>query len=52
MPFAAYQLVSLHGPGRGQHAGLLSPALSLLVLLAWPAVALIAAATMLTRRDV
>ena len=47
MPFAAYQLVSLH-----RQAGLLSPALSLLVLLAWPTVALIVAATALTRRDV
>jgi len=47
MPFAAYQLVSRHG-----QAGLLSPALSLLVLLAWPAVGLLAAAIVLTRRDV
>jgi hypothetical protein len=47
MPFAAFQLASLH-----PHAGLLSPALSLLVLLAWPAIALLAAAAVLTRRDV
>jgi ABC-2 type transport system permease protein len=47
MPFAAYQLVSQH-----PQAGLLPPALSLLVLLAWPAVALLAAAIVGTRRDV
>lgn len=47
MPLAAYQLLSRH-----PQAGLLSPALSLLVLLAWPAVALLAAAIVLTRRDV
>ena len=47
MPFAAYQLVSLH-----RQADSLSPALSLLVLLGWPAVTLIAAAAVLTRRDV
>jgi hypothetical protein len=47
MPFAAYQLLSLH-----RQADLLSPALSLLVLLAWPTVSLIAAAAVLTRRDV
>ena len=46
MPFSLYQLLSLH-----RQASLLPPALSLLVLLAWPAVALIAAATVLTRRD-
>jgi ABC-2 type transport system permease protein len=46
MPFAAYQLLSLHRP-----AGLLSPVLSLLVLLGWPAIALLAAAILLTRRD-
>ena len=32
-------------------AGLLSPALSLLVLLAWPAAILLAAAVVITRRD-
>jgi len=47
MPFAAYQLLSL--PRR---AGLLSPALSLLILLAWPAATLLAAAMVVTRRDV
>jgi len=46
MPFAAYQAVSLH-----QRAGLLSPGLSLLVVIAWPAIALLAAAAVLTRRD-
>lgn len=46
LPFAAYQLVSLH-----PHAGLLAPGLSLLVLLAWPAAALLAAAVALARRD-
>jgi ABC-2 type transport system permease protein len=46
MPFAAYQLASLH-----QQAGLLSPALSLLVLLGWPALALLAAGIAVTRRD-
>lgn len=46
LPFAAYQLISVH-----PLASLLSPALSLLVLLAWPAAALLAAAISLTRRD-
>jgi hypothetical protein len=46
LPFTAYQLVSQHS-----HAGLLSPGLSLLVLLAWPAATLTAAAVLLTRRD-
>jgi ABC-2 type transport system permease protein len=46
MPFAAYQLVSLHPGGR-----LLSPGLSLVVVLAWPAAALLAAAIVLSRRD-
>jgi hypothetical protein len=32
--------------------GLLSPGLSLLVILAWPAVALLTAAVVLARRDV
>lgn len=41
---AAYQLVSLHG-----HADLLSPSLSVLVLLAWPAAGLLAAAVLLDR---
>jgi ABC-2 type transport system permease protein len=47
MPLAAYQLASLR-----PQAGLLSPALSLLVLLAWPTIALLAAAIVLARRDV
>src|SRR5215469_7506629 len=47
MPFSAYQLVTLH-----PQPGLLSPWLSLLVLIAWPAVAILAAAAVLTRRDV
>jgi ABC-2 type transport system permease protein len=46
MPFAAYQAVSLH-----QRAGLLPPGLSLLVVIAWPVIALLAAAAVLTRRD-
>ena len=47
LPFAAYAEVSAHPP-----AGLLSPWLSLLILIAWPAAALLAAAILLTRRDV
>lgn len=47
MPLAAYQLASQHA-----QAGLLPPALSLLVLLAWPAIAVLAAAILLVRRDV
>lgn len=47
MPLAAYQLASQHA-----QAGLLSPAFSLLVLLAWPAIAVLAAAIVLVRRDV
>jgi ABC-2 type transport system permease protein len=47
LPFAAYDEVAAHPP-----AGLLSPWLSLLVLIAWPAVALLTAAVVLTRRDV
>ncbi len=43
---AAHQVTALH-PATNQF----SPALSLLVLLAWPAVALLAAALMITRRD-
>lgn len=46
MPFAAYQAVSLH-----QRAGLLPPAMSVVVLVAWPVVALLAAAAVLRRRD-
>jgi ABC-2 type transport system permease protein len=47
MPLAVYQLLSPH-----RQAALLPPALSLLVLLGWPAVALLAAAIVITRRDV
>jgi ABC-type transport system involved in multi-copper enzyme maturation permease subunit len=46
MPFAAYQAVSLH-----QRAGLLSPGLSAVVIIAWPVIAVLAAAAVLTRRD-
>jgi hypothetical protein len=47
MPFAAYQAVTLH-----PRAGLLPPWLSLVVLAAWPLVALLAGAAVLNRRDV
>jgi ABC-2 type transport system permease protein len=47
LAFAAYQVVALH-----PQPGLFSPAVSLLVLLAWPAAALLAAAFVITRRDV
>ena len=43
---AAHQVTALH-----PQANLLTPALSLLVLLAWLAVALLAAALLITRRD-
>ena len=43
---AAHQVTALH-----PQANLFSPALSLLVLLAWPAAALLAAALLITRRD-
>jgi ABC-2 type transport system permease protein len=46
LPFAAYQAVTLH-----PLAALFSPALSVLVLLAWPAAVLLAAAAVITRRD-
>jgi ABC-2 type transport system permease protein len=46
LPFAAFQLVTAH-----PQADLLSPALSLLVVLAWPAVILATAAVLITRRD-
>jgi len=46
LPFAAYQLVSTHA-----QPGLLSPGLSVLVVLGWPAAALLAAALLITRRD-
>src|SRR5262252_3064212 len=47
LPFAAYQAVTLH-----PRAGLLSPGLSMLVLVAWPAVTLLAAGALIVRRDV
>lgn len=46
MPFAASQVLAVHP----QH-GLFSPGASMLVLIAWPAVALLAAGVLLTRRD-
>jgi ABC-2 type transport system permease protein len=46
LPFAAHQLVTQH-----PLAGLFSPGTSLLIVLAWPAAALLAAAVALTRRD-
>jgi ABC-2 type transport system permease protein len=46
MPFAASEAVALH-----PQAGLLSPAASMLVLVAWPAAALLAAGLVITRRD-
>ena len=46
LPFAANQVAS-----PAPAAGLPSPALSLLVLLAWPAATRLAAAVVLTRRD-
>ena len=47
MPFAAYQAVASH-----PLAGLLSPGLSMLVIIAWPAATLAAAAIVISRRDV
>jgi ABC-2 type transport system permease protein len=47
LPFAAYQAVTLH-----PKAGLLSPGLSMLVLVAWPAVTLLIASALIARRDV
>ncbi len=44
--YAAQQAVALH-----PKAGLFSPALSMLVLVTWPAAALLAAAVLITRRD-
>ncbi len=46
LPFAAYQLVTLH-----PQPGLLPRGLSMLVLIGWPAAALLAAALLITRRD-
>ena len=45
LPVAAYQVVALHPA-----TNMLAPALSMLVLIAWPAVALAAAAVLITRR--
>jgi len=46
LPFAAYREVTAHPP-----AGLFSPGLSWLILIAWPAAVLLIAAIVLTRRD-
>jgi ABC-2 type transport system permease protein len=46
MPFAAYQILAMH-----PQPGLLPPGLSMLVLIGWPAAALLAAALVVTRRD-
>jgi ABC-2 type transport system permease protein len=46
LPFAAYQVVALH-----PQTGLFSPAVSMLVLIAWPAAILLTAAILITRRD-
>jgi ABC-2 type transport system permease protein len=46
LPVAAYQLVTGH-----PQPGLLSPGLSVLVVIGWPAGALLAAALLITRRD-
>jgi ABC-type transport system involved in multi-copper enzyme maturation permease subunit len=47
LPFAAYQAVTLH-----PKTTLLSPGLSILVLVAWPAVTLLVAGAVIVRRDV
>jgi hypothetical protein len=46
MAFAATQVVALH-----PQPGLLSPAVSMLVLMAWPAAALLTAGLVTARRD-
>ena len=46
MPFAASQILAMH-----PQPGLLSPAVSMLVLVAWPAAALLAAGLVITSRD-
>jgi ABC-2 type transport system permease protein len=46
LPAAAYRLVTVH-----PQPGLLSPGLSVLVVIGWPAAALLAAALLITRRD-
>lgn len=47
MPFAAYQAIALH-----PSPSLLSPGLSVLMLIAWPAATLLTAALVITRRDI
>ena len=47
MPFAAYQVIALH-----PSPSLLSPGLSVLVLIAWPAATLLTASLVITRRDI
>jgi ABC-2 type transport system permease protein len=46
MPFAAFQVLAMH-----PQPDLLSPAVSMLVLVAWPAAALLAAGLVITGRD-
>jgi ABC-2 type transport system permease protein len=46
MPFAAYEILAMH-----PQPGLLSAGLSMLVLIGWPAAALLAATLVITRRD-
>jgi ABC-2 type transport system permease protein len=46
LAFAAYRVVALHPP-----TDLFSPAMSMLVLIAWPAAVLLIAALVITRRD-
>jgi len=46
LPFAAYQVVARHS-----QAGLFSPGVSLLILIAWPVATLVTAGVLLTRRD-
>ena len=45
LPVAAYQVVALHPA-----TNLLDPALSMLVLIGWPAIILAVAAVLITRR--
>ena len=46
LPFAAYQVVARH-----PQAGLFSPGVSLLIVIAWPAAIVVTAGVLLTRRD-
>lgn len=46
MPFAASEVLPMH-----PQPGLLSPAVSMLVLVAWPAAALLAACLVITSRN-